>query len=150
MKKKAKRKQNPTLPKMRQKADAARSAIMRAVKSRDTIPEKILRELLSSAGFHYRVHNAALPGKPDIVFPRRRKAIFVHGCFWHGHSCKRGARIPKTNTAYWTAKIARNKKRDARARKELRAAGWKPLTIWECQMKSARALSDRLERFLAY
>lgn len=121
---------------------------MRAVKGRDTSIELAVRSLLSRAGYRYRLHSQALPGKPDIVLPGRRKAIFIHGCFWHGHTCARGARVPKTNRDYWTAKISRNKTRDARVKKEIRQLGWKTLILWECQLKSEAALMRRLVRFL--
>jgi DNA mismatch endonuclease (patch repair protein) len=86
--------------------------------------------------------------KPDVVFPARRKTIFVHGCFWHGHNCARGSRKPKTNSAYWSSKIARNAARDAASAKSLRRLGWSVLVIWECQMKEASRLSRRLKKFL--
>lgn len=121
---------------------------MRAVKGRDTSIELAVRSLLSRAGYRYRLHSRSLPGKPDIVLPGRRKAIFIHGCFWHGHTCARGARVPKTNRDYWTAKIDRNKTRDARVKKEIRQLGWETLILWECQLKSEAALMRRLVRFL--
>lgn len=127
-----------------------RSAVMRAVKSRDTAPERAVRAAVCELGFarRYRL-GAPLPGKPDLAFGALRKAIFVHGCFWHGHDCKRGARQPKDNAAYWRAKIARNRARDASVNKALRAEGWKTLTIWECETRNAVRLSARLARFLA-
>src|SRR5215204_659207 len=105
---------------------------MRAVKSRDTAPEMTVRRLLHAMGYRYRLHVAGLPGKPDIVFPSRRKAAFVHGCFWHGHDCSRGARRPKSNEAYWSAKIGRNMVRDEENFARLQAAGWAVLVVWEC------------------
>lgn len=113
-----------------------RSAIMRAVKSRDTKPEVALRKALFALGYRYRLNVKTLPGKPDLVFPKHRTVIFVHGCFWHGHDCKRGNRTPKTNRAYWTEKIARNKARDLRNAAALEAAGWRVLTLWECELKT--------------
>jgi DNA mismatch endonuclease (patch repair protein) len=124
-----------------------RSAIMRAVKSRDTSPERTVRKLLSANGYRYRLQSKHLPGRPDIVFAGRKKAIFIHGCFWHGHLCKRGARIPKTNTIYWRNKIRRNRLRDERALKELRKAGWKVKVIWECEIARSN-MAARLRRFL--
>lgn len=124
-----------------------RSAVMRRVKSKDTKPELAVRRLLHAAGYRYRLHRKDLPGKPDLVFPGRRKAVFVHGCFWHGHDCRRGARQPKTNAEYWRAKIARNIDRDARTRAALGAAGWRSLVVWECELKD-EALLQRLENFL--
>ena len=124
-----------------------RSEIMRAVKSRDTSPEIAVRKLLSGLGYRYRLHSKKLPGKPDIVFSGRKRAILIHGCFWHGHDCKRGARLPKTNTKYWQAKIARNKERDERYLVELRARGWKIKVLWECEL-SRGSLAGSLKRFL--
>lgn len=124
-----------------------RSSIMRAVKSRDTLPELIVRKLLTKRGYRYRLHVTALPGSPDIVFPSRRKAIFVHGCFWHGHACPRGARVPKTNSAYWKSKIARNKTRDSLHIKALKREGWQIRIVWECQVKTPQ-LSASLAKFV--
>lgn len=126
-----------------------RSAIMRAVRSTDTAPERAVGKCLRGIGISYRRHAARLPGKPDFVFASRRKAIFVHGCFWHGHTCHRGARIPKNNRTYWVGKIGRNRARDIATRRKLRAAGWRILTIWECQLKNERSVRDRISRFLA-
>lgn len=128
-----------------------RSAIMRAVKSRDTGPELIVRACVRALGYgrRYRLNGAGLPGKPDLVFGTMQKAIFVHGCFWHGHDCKRGAREPKDNAAYWRAKIARNRQRDAASLKALRSAGWSALTIWECETRDDAALSRALKAFLS-
>jgi DNA mismatch endonuclease (patch repair protein) len=127
-----------------------RSRIMRAVKGRDTGPEMIVRRLVHSLGYRYRLHRADLPGKPDLAFPSRRKAIFVHGCFWHGHSCARGARVPKTNTIYWSAKIGRNRCRDANSQRQLRALGWEPLVVWECETRDAGPLADKLSNFIGH
>jgi DNA mismatch endonuclease (patch repair protein) len=109
---------------------------MQAVKSEDTSAEMKVRRLLHSAGFRYRLHDKNLPGSPDMVFASRRKVIFIHGCFWHGHECQRGARVPKTNTDYWLAKIDRNRQRDLRAAEQLTEAGWGVLIVWECEIKS--------------
>ena len=125
-----------------------RSAIMRAVRSKNTSPEISVRKLLSACGYRYRLHYKKLPGSPDIVFPGRKKAIFVHGCFWHGHSCSRGARVPKTNRGYWITKVSRNRKRDAKIHRALSFAQWQVLTIWECQVKDANLLRRRLVKFL--
>lgn len=118
---------------------------MRRVKGRDTGPELTVRRLLWGAGFRYRLHRKDLPGRPDIVLPGRRAAVFVNGCFWHGHDCARGARTPKANADYWRAKIARNAARDARARAELEATGWRAITVWECELRDADALRARLK-----
>jgi DNA mismatch endonuclease (patch repair protein) len=125
-----------------------RSAVMRRVKGRDTSPELVVRKALTRLGARYRLHRADLPGKPDIVLPGRRLAIFVHGCFWHGHDCARGARVPKQNRDYWVAKVERNRARDARTREALAAAGWRVATLWECELKDAAALEARLREVL--
>jgi DNA mismatch endonuclease, patch repair protein len=129
---------------------AKRSAVMRAVKSRDTAPEQRVRAAACAAGFarRYRIGGRGLPGKPDLVFGALGKAVFVHGCFWHGHACKRGARAPKHNAAYWAAKIARNRARDAAVLGALSAAGWSTLVLWECETQDGRALAARLAKFL--
>lgn len=126
-----------------------RSAVMRRVKGRDTTPELAVRKALTKLGARYRLHRKDLPGNPDIVMPGRRLAIFVHGCFWHGHDCARGTRVPKANRDYWLAKVGRNKARDVRTRGELAALGWRVETIWECEMKKEAALETRLARLLA-
>ena len=113
-----------------------RSAVMRRVKGRDTAPEMAVRRILRAAGIGYRLGGAGLAGRPDLVMKGRRTAVFVHGCFWHGHDCPRGARKPKANAAYWTAKIERNRARDASAREALQASGWRVVTVWECGMKA--------------
>ncbi len=122
---------------------------MRSVKGRDTRPEMIVRRLVHAMGHRYRLHRPDLPGKPDMVFAGRRKIIFVHGCFWHGHDCKRGARTPKKNRVYWESKIRRNVERDAEHLSELRKMGWEVLTVWECRLKDRDALAARLGVFLA-
>ena len=104
--------------------------------------------LLHSMGYRYRLHCQKLPGKPDLVFAGRRKVIFVHGCFWHSHDCKRGARVPSTRQDYWLAKVGRNKERDAEHLSSLEQAGWSVLTVWECELKDRVALSARFDEFL--
>jgi DNA mismatch endonuclease (patch repair protein) len=126
-----------------------RSAVMRRVKGRDTTPELTVRRALTRLGARYRLHRKELPGKPDIVMPGRSLALFVHGCFWHGHDCARGARVPKQNRDYWLGKVARNRARDERSREALMALGWRVETIWECDLKDAAALSQRLKVLLA-
>jgi DNA mismatch endonuclease (patch repair protein) len=128
-------------------SDTQRSATMRAVKSRDTKPELEIRAFLHRSGYRYRLHDKDLPGKPDIVFPGRRKVVLVHGCFWHGHTCPRGARVPKNNRDYWIGKVARNLERDFANRKELKALGWSTFVVWECQIKNPRLL-NQLRTFL--
>jgi len=127
-----------------------RSAVMRAVKSRDTAPERAVRAAVREAGYarRYRLNGAALPGKPDLVFGAMAKVVFVHGCFWHGHDCKRGARQPKDNAAYWRAKIERNLARDRASLKRLKREGWSALVIWECEIRNRAALARKLATFL--
>jgi DNA mismatch endonuclease (patch repair protein) len=125
-----------------------RSAIMRAVKSRDTGPELALRRMLRAIAPGYRLHRADLPGRPDVAYGPRRLAIFMHGCFWHGHDCARGARAPKANAAYWEAKIARNRARDAAHLEALAALGWRSLVVFECALKDPEALARRLRAAL--
>ena len=107
---------------------------MAAVRGFDTAPEIYVRKKLFGSGYRFRLHVAGLAGKPDIVLPRYRTAIFVHGCFWHGHRCKRGKR-PATNTAFWNAKIEGNMRRDRSNRTELRVAGWRCVVIWQCRLE---------------
>jgi DNA mismatch endonuclease (patch repair protein) len=126
-----------------------RSAVMRRVKARDTTPELKVRKALTQLGARYRLHRKDLPGNPDIVMPGRRLALFVHGCFWHGHDCPRGARVPKQNRDYWVAKVGRNVARDAKSRAALAHLGWRVETIWECELKDAAALETRLAALLA-
>ena len=121
---------------------------MRAVRARDTGPEIAVRRLLHRLGYRFRLHRADLPGHPDLAFPARRAAVFVHGCFWHGHDCPRGARAPKTNAAYWAAKIARNRARDAETRAALEARGWRAAVVWECALRDPAAVAAALAAFL--
>jgi DNA mismatch endonuclease (patch repair protein) len=126
----------------------ARSRIMRAIKSRDTTPELIVRRLAHRMGFRFRVCRRDLPGKPDVVFSRLRKIIFVHGCFWHGHDCGQGVRIPTQNHAYWNEKITRNAKRDEASQTALAALGWDVAVFWECELKDERQVAEKLLAFL--
>jgi DNA mismatch endonuclease (patch repair protein) len=129
--------------------DPSRSAVMRAVRSSGTGPEQAVRRALRSQGVFYRLGGWDLPGRPDLVMPGRRLAMFVHGCFWHGHACPRGAREPKTNIAYWRAKIARNRARDALTLEALAARGWRPVVVWECETRKPEMLAARLRAALA-
>jgi DNA mismatch endonuclease (patch repair protein) len=134
---------------MKGQVSPQRSATMRAVKSRDTSPELAVRALLRAFAPGYRLHRKDIPGNPDIAYVGRRQAIFVHGCFWHGHDCARGARMPKANADYWRAKIARNRARDDAHREKLAALGWRALTIWECELKDKAVVEKKLRKFLA-
>jgi DNA mismatch endonuclease, patch repair protein len=127
----------------------ARSAVMRAVRSVDTAPELIVRRLVYSLGFRYRLYRKDLPGTPDLAFISLQKLIFVHGCFWHGHSCKRGNRIPKTNRNYWKKKIKRNMERDKTVKRQLSRLEWKSISIWECEINNRRPeIEKKILRFL--
>jgi DNA mismatch endonuclease (patch repair protein) len=127
-----------------------RSENMRRIRGKDTKPELIVRRALFAMGYRYRLYGAKLPGKPDLVFAKQRKVIFVHGCFWHNHSqirCKI-ARFPKSNSEYWAEKFRRNVERDAARCAELRKMGWKVLVIWECQTESIQRQLRRIRGFL--
>lgn len=124
-----------------------RSHIMKSVRTKDTGPEWTVRRLLFSMGYRYRLHRRSLPGCPDIVFPSRKKAIFVHGCFWHAHGCEKG-QAPKSRHDYWGPKLAANRRRDARNLKSLKALGWNVLTVWECEIHNAKSLKNKLVSFL--
>ena len=122
---------------------------MQAVRSTNTTPELLVRSAAHRLGYRFRLHGAHLPGKPDLVFAGQRKVIFVHGCFWHGHTCTRGARIPRTNRAYWLRKIGRNATRDIATKAQLRRLGWRVLVIWECDLKNQDRVQTKLSRFLS-
>lgn len=126
-----------------------RSAHMAKIRSKNTKPEIKLRRMLHAAGYRYRLHSQALPGRPDLVFRSRKKVIFINGCFWHGHDCPAGQRLPKSNTEFWEAKRQRNQERDARQRSELAAMGWAYLDVWECVVKDEENLLTDVSRFLA-
>jgi DNA mismatch endonuclease (patch repair protein) len=126
---------------------AERSRIMALVRSTDTTPEIVVRRLVHSMGYRYRLHVRSLPGAPDLVFPRLCKVIFVSGCFWHMHGCGR-CRIPQTRRAAWLAKLQRNRRRDVRTRRALRALGYSVVTIWECQTRPTERLGARIRKFL--
>jgi DNA mismatch endonuclease (patch repair protein) len=125
-----------------------RSEIMRRVKGKDTTPERAVRSLLHRMGYRFRLHRKDLPGHPDIALPGRKFVVFVHGCFWHGHDCARGARQPKANADYWTAKIARNRTRDEKNLAALAASGWRAKVVWECELKEIGKVERTLRRFL--
>jgi len=127
-----------------------RSRLMGLVRSKDTKPEMLVRRLVHALGYRYRLHDRRLPGCPDLVFPSRRKVIFVHGCFWHQHRCRMGNRMPKSRVEFWRNKLEGNRRRDQRHRKALNRQGWRVLTVWECQTrpKAIPRLADRVTRFL--
>ncbi|MBI3774582.1 MAG: DNA mismatch endonuclease Vsr [Gammaproteobacteria bacterium] len=126
-----------------------RSENMRQIRGKNTLPEFAIRRLCCELGYTgYRIHRKDLPGKPDLAWVGRKRAIFVHGCFWHGHHCAEGIRKPKSNRDYWIPKIERNQQRDAENIAALRVAGWSVLVIWECEINKQGRLSKRLQQFL--
>lgn len=120
---------------------------MSRVKNADTKPEMVVRRQLRQLGYGYRLHLRSLPGSPDIVLTKYRSVIFVHGCFWHGHSCSRGKR-PSTRTEFWDEKLNRNQARDAAAVAALQEKGWRVLVLWECQTKNPETLATEIQLFL--
>lgn len=128
-----------------------RSRRMALIRSQDSKPEMLVRRLLHSLGYRYRLHDHCLPGTPDIVFKGRRKVVFVHGCYWHRHvdgRCSSGLRVPKSRADYWIAKFARNVDRDRRNQETLRQSGWDFLIVWECQLKDHESLQSVLQGYL--
>ncbi len=125
-----------------------RSWIMSRVRGKDTTAEIKVRSLTHRLGYRFRLHRKDLPGKPDLVFLSLRKVIFVHGCFWHGHECARGARTPKANREYWIEKIRKNIERDQKNQNLLKSLGWSVLTVWECETKDAMRLEETINKFL--
>lgn len=121
---------------------------MSRIRSQDMAPEMYVRRLVYGLGYRYRLHRKDLPGKPDLVFPGRRKVIFVHGCFWHQHAGCKGGHIPKSNQDYWIPKLERNKARDKKVKEELRSKGWDVLVIWECELKEHDSVVERIKKFL--
>jgi DNA mismatch endonuclease (patch repair protein) len=128
---------------------AQRRKCMAAIRGKDTRPELTVRSIAHRLGFRFRLHVASLPGKPDLVFPGRRKIVLVNGCFFHRHTCARGRSTPRSNAAFWRRKRDGNKERDRRIRRALRRLGWKVLTIWECHTRDARRIEDALTGFLS-
>jgi DNA mismatch endonuclease (patch repair protein) len=124
-----------------------RRQIMQAVKTRDTGPERTVRRIVYALGYRYRLNVKALPGRPDLVVARRKQAIFVHGCFWHGHGCTKG-KAPKSRLEYWAPKLKANRERDAAQQFALEKLGWSVLTIWQCETHEEEALAAKLEHFL--
>src|SRR5262245_2086156 len=112
---------------------------MQSVRTKDTGPELVVRQLLYRAGYRYRLHRKQLSGKPDLVFASKHKVIFVHGCFWHGHNCRKG-KLPKSRLEYWKPKISLNKKRDSKNRHQLKQGGWETLVVWQCELRNTDAI----------
>ena len=125
-----------------------RSQIMARVKSKGMKPEMKVRRLLHGLGYRYRLHRADLPGQPDLVFPSRRKVVFVNGCFWHNHSGCPRVRVPAANRNYWLSKLSRNKTRDERNIGLLESRGWTVMTVWECQLRDMDTLTEQLVDFM--
>ena len=125
-----------------------RSRIMAQIKSKGMKPEMQVRRLLHGMGYRYRLHRTDLPGRPDLVFPARRKVVFVNGCFWHFHSDCPSVRIPASNREYWVEKLERNRARDERNLDLLEEIGWAVMTVWECQLRDMASTSERLVAFL--
>lgn len=124
-----------------------RRRIMQSVKTENTGPECAVRRLLHRLGYRYGLHPKSLPGRPDIVFPSRKAAIFVHGCFWHGHGCSKG-KPPKSRLKYWGPKLKANQRRDVAKAAELRALGWRTLTVWQCELRDTKKLTPNLTKFI--
>lgn len=125
-----------------------RSWLMSRIGSKDTTPELTVRRLLHRIGYRYRLHMIGLPGKPDLVFPARKKVVFVHGCFWHGHAGCKYAKVPKSRAEFWREKMDKNKFRDERNQKELEQLGWDVFVVWQCQLKDPARMLDDLLSFL--
>lgn len=127
---------------------AVRSRVMAAVRGKNTHPEMIVRSLLHRLGLRFRLHDKKLPGTPDIVLAKHKTVVFVHGCFWHCHSCSRGA-VPKSRAEFWLPKLAANKVRDRVHRRALVSLGWRVVTVWECETKQPHKLTKRLAKLFA-
>ena len=125
-----------------------RSSVMAKIRAKNTKPEIYVRRLVHKLGYRFRLHRTDLPGKPDIVFVRLRKVIFINGCFWHAHQCKHGKRIPEANRSYWIQKRRKNFCRDRASTKALEKDGWFVLTIWECELTESRRLVHKIKHFL--
>jgi DNA mismatch endonuclease, patch repair protein len=127
----------------------ARSRVMQSIRKANTLPEMAVRRIIHGLGFRYRLHARELPGTPDIVLPRLRKVIMIHGCFWHQHAGCRLAKLPRSRPEYWLPKLGRNQERDEIAQKALTVLGWSVLVIWECQIDNADQLRSKLSGFLS-
>lgn len=126
---------------------AARSQRMSRIRGKHTAPELFVRRLVHALGYRFRLHRKGMPGSPDLVFPGRKKIVFVHGCYWHGHECKWG-KLPKSNVEFWQDKVLKNRARDARNVADLQMSGWAVYVVWQCETKDAGALEKTLKRFL--
>jgi DNA mismatch endonuclease (patch repair protein) len=127
-----------------------RSENMRRIRSKDTKPELVVRKLVRSLDFAgYRIHRKDILGKPDLAWIGRKLAIFVHGCFWHGHNCREGVRKPKSRVDYWLSKIECNRQRDHKQQAILESLGWRVLVVWECELQNSGAVAARIKRFMS-
>lgn len=124
---------------------AKRSQMMAGIRGKNTKPELVVRSIAHGLGLRYRLHRNDVPGRPDLLFPKHRTAVFVHGCFWHRHDCGLAA-VPKTRTEFWLTKFATNVERDRRHRAELEVQGWRVLEIWECETRDTEAVERRLRK----
>ena len=131
-------------------SDKKRSKIMQNIKSKNTKPELVIRKLLHSKGYRFKIHDKKLPGNPDIVMPKRMVVVNVHGCYWHYHGCSR-SNIPKTQTGYWVDKLENNKRRDFQNKRKLKKLGWRVIDVWECTLKkkNLEKTFNKLERLIA-
>lgn len=125
-----------------------RRTTMKRVRSQDTKPEMMLRRMVYAMGYRYRLHRRGLPGKPDLAFISKKKVIFLHGCFWHGHDCRAGSKVPASNKDYWLPKLARTKERDQENLARLNALDWRVLIVWECELKDLEATKTMVAHFL--
>jgi len=137
------------MPSFRDLSESQRSALMARIRKKDTKPEIVVRRLAHAMGFRFRLHRRDLPGTPDLVFPRLRKAVLVHGCFWHRHDCRLGRKTPDKNLDYWRPKLERNQARDTENELRLRALGWDVMVVWECQVGDLDRLRAELAGFLS-
>lgn len=142
------RTEEPAAPAMDVLTPEQRRRNMQRIRSKNTKPELVVRRLIHALGFRYRLHGRDLPGRPDLVFRSRRKVVFVHGCYWHVHSCAYGQVTPATNAEFWREKRMANVARDRRTRAKLRALGWRALIVWECEIRKPDRVADRVRRFL--
>lgn len=125
-----------------------RKRCMASISGKNTKPELVVRKLIYSLGYRYRLHYSNLPGKPDLIFPGKRKVIFIHGCFWHRHDCKKGKSLPSNNSEFWQKKLADNQARDNKNISDLKKLGWNALVLWECRIGDLKLLTDDLLSYL--
>jgi len=127
-----------------------RSERMSLIRGKDTAPEMIVRRLVHGLGYRYRLHDKTVPGKPDLVLHRRRKVLFIHGCYWHRHPDCALARLPKSRLGFWLPKLEKNRRRDIENQRVLKAGGWGCLVVWECELRDRHSLERRIRSFLGW